>query len=312
MKTKSVFWHILASLFAMCILTSQTTYSQITNLTLQISKGGANAPAVLSWDSKTNEIYTILYSTNLADGFLPAVTDFPNQGTNTFWSDTGTESELGSRSSSADSEAAIRFYRLSVKSYTSNSFPAIISFSNVADSSVLSGLTNVVASAISPSNLISGKLSVDGNDAAFDSGGSYNFPLETRLYPNGTHRLTVTVEDNGDSDSTGPDDPGVPAYGDESSASYAAQNISVTFNNFLSDVRLKYQGYRPELGQTQEVHGTWASAQDWEVDITPANDTNTIYRTFTGSEQKFLCCGMVWIPTEIHWTRSVSRTSFTI
>jgi hypothetical protein len=126
-------------------------------------------------------------------------------------------------------------------------------------------------------------VSVDGNDVAFDSGGSYVFPLETRLYPNGTHRLSITVEDNGDSGSTGPDDPGVPAYGDETTASYAAGNITVTFSNFLSGVWLKYQGYRPELGQTQEIHGTWASARNWRVDITPASDTNTIYRSFSGS-----------------------------
>jgi hypothetical protein len=248
-----------------------------------MSKTGAAVPAILSWNSKTNGVYTILYSTNLTAGFLPAVTDFPNQGTNTFWSDTGTESGLGNRSSSADADAPIRFYRLSVQGYTSNSFPANITFSNVASGTVLSGLTNIFASATSPSNLISGTLSVDGNDVAFDSGGSYDFPLETRLYPNGTHRLSITVEDNGDSGSTGPDDPSVPAYGEESSASYAAGNTTVTFSNFLSDVWLKYQGFRPELGQIQEIHGTWASPRNWEVDITPASDTNTIYRSFGGS-----------------------------
>jgi hypothetical protein len=292
MMTNSNIRRSLGGVLSLGLLLNQTTLGQSTNPpALHISKSSANAQAVLSWDSKTNEVYTILYSTNLTAGFLRAVTDFSNQGTNTIWSDTGTESGLGSRPSSADSGTPIRFYRLSVQGYTSNSFPATITFSNAANGILFSGLTNIFASATSPSNLISGKLSVDGNDVAFDSGGSYIFPLETRFYPNGTHRLSITVEDNGDSGSTGPDDPSVPAYGEESSASYATGNRTVTFSNFLSDVRLKYQGYRPELGQTQEIHGTWASPRNWRVDITPANDTNTIYRSFSGSGTSI---GVLW------------------
>ena len=270
--------------FAILIVSLVHAYGQSTNKpVLQISKNGTTDLAVLSWSSKTNEIYSILYSTNLASGWLSAATDFANQGTNTIWSDVGTESGLGSRSSSADYDAPIRFYRLSVQGYTSNSFPATITFSNVANGTVLSEFTDIIAGAASPSNLISGKLSVDGNDVAFDSGDAYNFPLETRYYLNGTHRLSITVEDNGDSGTTGGDDPGVPSDGSDSFASYAAKNISVTFSNSLSDVWLKYEGFRPEIGQTQTIHGTWSSPRDWQVDITFADDTNTIYRSFGGS-----------------------------
>ena len=100
---------------AMLLLTA-ALHAQTTNKPiLQISKNGANARAVLSWNSRTNEVYSILYSTNLATGFMSAATDFANQGTNSVWSDIGTESGLGSRSSSADYDAPIRFYRLSVQ-----------------------------------------------------------------------------------------------------------------------------------------------------------------------------------------------------
>jgi hypothetical protein len=277
--TKSVVWPLAILAASLVHGFSQSTNPPI----LGISKNGATARAVLSWNSKTNEIYSILYSTNLTSDWLSAATDFANQGTNTIWSDIGTESGLGSRSSSADYDAPIRFYRLSVQGYTSNSFPATITFSNVASGTVLSEFTNIFAGAVSSSNLISGKLSVDGNDVAFDSGGSYEFPLETRFYPNGTHTLSITVEDNGDSGTTGGDDPSGPAEGSDSSASYAAKNISVTFSNSLSDVWLKYEGYRPELGQSQEIHGTWSSPRNWQVNITSAGDTNTVYRAFGGS-----------------------------
>ena len=277
--TKSLVWPLAILATSLVHGFSQSTNPPI----LGISKNGATARAVLSWNSKTNEIYSILYSTNLTSGWLSAATDFANQGTNTIWSDIGTESGLGSRSSSADYDAPIRFYRLSVQGYTSNSFPATITFSNVASGTVLSEFTNIFAGAMSSSNLISGKMSVDGNDVAFDSGGSYEFPLETRFYPNGTHILSITVEDNGDSGTTGGDDPSGPAEGSDSRASYAAKNISVTFSNSLSDVWLKYEGYRPELGQSQEIHGTWSSPRNWQVNITPEGDTNTVYRAFGGS-----------------------------
>ena len=55
------------------------------------------------------------------------------------------------------------------------------------------------------------------------------------------------------------------------------------YSAILSDVHLKYSGYRPDLGQTQEVHAVWGSPRSWQVDITSADDTNTVYRSFTGS-----------------------------
>ncbi len=163
----------------------------------------------------------------------------------------------------------------------SNALPVTITVSNVSDGAILTEFTNVLASAQSDSNLISGKLFVDGNEVAIDSGSGYSFPLETRFYQNGAHRLSIIVEDGGDTCSTGGDDV-VPDPESEAGASYGFKNVGVVFSNFLSDVRLKYRGYHPELGQTQEVHAIWASPRSWQVDITYADDTNTIYRTFTG------------------------------
>lgn len=181
MKIKFIIHGILGGVLSLGLFLTQFAFGQSTNSpVMQISKNGADAPAMLHWNSKTNAIYTVLYSTNLM-GWSSAVADFPNQGTNTIWSDLGSESGLGSRPSSADSDAPIRFYRLAVQGYTSNGFPATITFSNVGDGVVLSEFTNIFASAVSSSNLISGKLSVDGNDVAFDSGGSYDFSLETSV-----------------------------------------------------------------------------------------------------------------------------------
>ena len=249
---------------------------------LTINKSGADNPAVLQWSGQTNEVYRIDYTVGLTN-WLTAVEDFSTQGTNTLWADLGSESGLEGRPSSTDVDAPYRFYRVAVTGYMSNALPVTITISNANEGTVLTGLTNVLVGAQSSSNLIAARLLVDGNEVGIDSGTSYSFPLETRFYPNGGHRLSVNVEDNGDSGMTGGDDPESPDPGSDPSASYATKNISVVFSNFLSDVHLKYKGYRPDLGQTQEVYGTWASAEDWEVDITPADDTNTIYRSYTGS-----------------------------
>jgi len=253
---------------------------------LGITKSGPDNPAVLLWSSQTNEIYRVDYTVGLTN-WLTAIEDFSTQGTNTLWADLGSESGLEGRPSSADVKAPYRFYRIAVQSYMSNALPVTITVSNASEGTVLTELTNILAGAQSSSNLIAGRLLVDGNEVGIDSGTSYSFPLETRFYPNGTHRLSVNVEDNGDSGTTGGDDD-VPDPDTDIGASYATKNISVVFSNSLSGVWLKYKGFRPELGQTQELHATLSPPRSWRVDITAADDTNTIYRTFTGNSAKIL------------------------
>ncbi|HOX59014.1 MAG TPA: DUF6345 domain-containing protein [Candidatus Paceibacterota bacterium] len=247
---------------------------------LKVVKVRADQPAVLEWTSRTNEIYRVDYAPDLATNFTTAAEYIANQGTNTLWADIGTESVSYPRTSSADENVSYRFYRIAVQGYASNSFPATITISNAF--STLSGLTNILASVTSPSNVVSGSLLVDGNEVSLSPGKDYAFPLETRFFPNGTHRLTVSVQNDGDTGTTGGDD-AVPDPALDGEASFAAQNATVSFNNPLSDVRLKYAGYRPDLGETQQVHAVWTSPRSWQVDITYADDTNTIYRSFTGN-----------------------------
>ena len=262
-------------------ITTISAFSQSTNgPVLSIVKVRADQPAVLQWTSNTNEFYRIDYASDLTSNFTTAAEYIPNQGTNTVWADSGTESAFYPRTTSADVGIPYRFYRIAVQGYSSNDFPAVITISNAA--STLSGFTNIFASVTSPSNVISGSLLVDGTKCRSAPGLITPFQWKTRLFPNGTHRLTVSVENDGDAGTTGGDDP-VPDPASDGEAAYAANNAPVVFSNFLSDVHLKYSGYRPDLGQTQEVHAVWGSPRSWQVDITSADDTNTVYRSFTGS-----------------------------
>jgi len=54
------------------------------------SKVGLDTPVLVKWSSIPSGIYSILYTTNLSDWFT-AEDNFPAQGTNTFWSDYGSE-----------------------------------------------------------------------------------------------------------------------------------------------------------------------------------------------------------------------------
>lgn len=239
MKTiKQVIWSALALMLAI-VATGQTTNGPI----LGITKSHADNPAVLKWSSQTNQIYRIEYASELTN-WLTVIEDFSTQGTNTLWADLGSESASQPRPSSRDIVAARRFYRVAIQGYMSNALPVTITVSNVSAGAILTEFTNVLASAQSDSNLISGKLFVDGNEVAIDSGSGYSFPLETRFYQNGAHRLSIIVEDGGDTGSTGGDDV-VPDPESEAGASYGVKHVSVIFSNFLSDVPLKYRGYHP-------------------------------------------------------------------
>jgi hypothetical protein len=58
--------------------------------------------------------------------------------------------------------------------------------------------------------------------------------------------------------------------------------VTVTFDNALTEVHLKFEHFRPELGQVQKVFGLWSTPRQWQVDVA-AQDGGTVYRTFTGS-----------------------------
>jgi hypothetical protein len=269
---------LLTMLSALAVTSAQ---GQISNLT--VTKIDSDNPSALRWTSVTNAIYRIEYSTNLLD-WLSAENDFPAQGTNTIWTDYGSETAIQPRPSSTDPDALIRFYRLAFQGYMSNQTTIAVTISNLSDGAVISSLTNVVGGATSSESIIAQSLLVDGNAVQnHDMIVGNPVPLETRFYPNGTHRLTFVVENDGDTDTTGGDDP-VSDLG----AGYGIANIAVTFSNFLSDFHVRYRAFRPDLGQIEEVYATWASPRSWKVKFSPFNDLSTEIRSFMGCGTKVL------------------------
>lgn len=60
-------------------------------------------------------------------------------------------------------------------------------------------------------------------------------------------------------------------------------NRSVSFANFISNVRLRFEQFLPDwFGDTQLVFAVWTSPRNWQVDVT-TQDGSVVYRSFTGS-----------------------------
>ena len=237
-----------AVLVAGGMLCAHASFGQNTNAPrfLKTAKAGADIPVVLDWASDPLTMYRVEYSTTLSNDWKLAQDNFPPQGTNTVWSDTGSESALALRFSSGDPLSPYRFYRLRVERYMSNTSPVTVTINNVSGGATLSGLIDVQASAIASQGITSGKLYVDGEMVEVSSGTSYTLPLETRLFPNGTHRLSVVAQDAGGSESTEETNPAT-----DLGATYGSKNVTATFNNDLSNVRLRHKAFRPDLGHTQ-------------------------------------------------------------
>ena len=92
--------------------------------------------------------------------------------------------------------------------------------------------------------------------------------------------------DTGDDGTTGGDEPV-----NDLGSSYGAKNVTVTFNNFLSNLRLRHTAFRPDWGQVQEITGLWAEPRQWQVDITPRDTPSTVLRSFTGEGRSLV---VVW------------------
>lgn len=153
----------------------------------------------------------------------------------------------------------------------------VATINNVTANQVLAEEVVVVAGGSGA--LTGATLFVDGQEIGYDGGvGPYSLPLDTREFLNGTRKMTVAVQDDGGIGTTGSDDtpPDAPTR-------YGVKELSVIFNNILSNAKLKYHNFKPDLGQIQTIYGTWSTARSWKVDITADGDPTQVFKSFTGN-----------------------------
>jgi hypothetical protein len=80
--------------FALSRIWGTQSFGQNTNppQLLRTTNPVAGAPVVLEWASDPMTVYAVEYSTGLTNDWKLAQDNFPPQGTNTVWSDAGSES----------------------------------------------------------------------------------------------------------------------------------------------------------------------------------------------------------------------------
>jgi hypothetical protein len=270
---------LFLSAFVLLGMPAHLTQAQSTNAPqfLRMTKTPDSA-VVMQWLSDPLTMYRVEYSTTLTNGsWLVAQENFPPQGTNTFWTDRGNDSSFGPRLSSAEPDAPYRFYRLAVDRYMSNNAPVGVSIGNYTNGATISGLVSVTGTASATQGIASVKLYVDGDQIGIDSGPAFTLALESRHYPNGPHRISAVAMDAGAYESTEAEVPAgalLPSYG--------STNISVVFDNDLSNVRLSHKAFRPDLGQTQHISATWSTPRMWRVDISVSDSASNVFRSFSG------------------------------
>ena len=185
----------------------------------------------ISWNSTSNEIYEIdeadALGTN-SDGstaWNQLYTEYPSQGTSTFWLDTGNYSIVPPIVHPKYSPA--RFYRI-LYTGTNTAASPFVTIVSPTNGNVLSDQITVSVVATSTFPELNTKLFMDGQEMDMSDDGS-NYVINTCEWPNGPHTLFATATAR--SGFSGPD--GIdPIYTGRAVSSF----VPVTFSNLISRI----------------------------------------------------------------------------
>lgn len=245
----------------------------------------------LAWSSVSNEIYQIQEADALinTNGGAPTwnllYDEYPSQGTNTFWLDTGNYNLVPQILNPKD--MPMRFYRIVDEGQDSlaSDEPIVTIISPTNDVAASGELTVAVIAATDQPVLSWTKLYVDGQEmqpAATTTNyteGSTNyqmttFNINTCEWGDETHVLFATAQ----SDS---------GYGDAMNSAPVMSGhgvspfVPVLFSNLITRISFSQPSFNPASGQTQQVSAVFAANSDWTLNITDIN-SNTV-RTAAGS-----------------------------
>jgi hypothetical protein len=234
----------------------------------------------LAWASNTNEVYEIVEADQLAgnaDGttaWNKLYDDYPSQGTNTFWLDTG-DYNLAPEIPHPKYKP-MRFYRVVLTETNTGSNPTITITSPTNGATVSSNLT-VTVSASSSQLLVQTILYVDGQEMPPSDDGT-NFVINTCEWWNGQHTLFAVAKSQS----------GLEISHDSSitCGRTASSYVNITFNNLIAEVAFSQPSFQPSLGQTQQVTANFAANCDWTLQIQDVN-SNTV-RNASGSGTSLL------------------------
>jgi hypothetical protein len=255
-----------------------TTFAQ-TNLQFTAATSTDEQAIRLSWASQSNHVYQIQCANALAtnaDGSTAWFTlydDYPSQGTNTFWLDSG--NYYKNPPILHPKNMPMRFYRILDEGSDTTSDEPTISIVSPTNGFVASGSLTVSVAASTDQATLATKLYVDGQEMQMSDDGS-NYVINTCEWGNGIHTLFATAKCT--SDFEGPMGVGLQSV----AVGHAVSSyVPVTFNNLISRISFSEPLFNPDAGQTQQVSAVFAANSDWNLNIVDAF-SNVVFTT-TGS-----------------------------
>lgn len=276
-----------AAILAM-LATLPAPMSGQTNLNFHTAGATTEGAITLSWNSTPNEYYEIDYADSLVDTNTGSITwkllyeDYPSQGTNTMWLDTG--NYFIDPVAEHPSKSPMRFYRIVLSGTNTASAPSV-SVTSPTNGSAVTDTIIVTVSASSDQPFLTTKLYVDGQEMQDPSSitnyasngtnyGVATYDVNTCEWPNGPHTIFATAQCL--SGPSGTHDVAPPLIGRA-----ASTFVPVTYTNLITRVAFSEPFFMPEDGQTQRVSAVFAANVNWTLQIQDAS-SNTV-RTATGS-----------------------------
>jgi hypothetical protein len=282
---------IAALLFGVLLASFNQSFGQ-TNLQftgISVTDEGAMH---IAWSSTNHEVYEVDEADALIDTNTGSITwnklydQYPSQGTNTFWLDTGNYNLTPQIV--RPQNMPMRFYRVVDLGADTTSDEPSVSITSPTNSTAATGeLTiNVVASTDQPV-LTGTKLYVDGQEMRpaitttnyTDGTGVTNFEVDTYNintceWGNETHTLFATAEcESGNGDAVG--SPPV------ATGHAVSPFVSVLFSNLITRISFSQPSFDPAAGQTQQVSAVFAANCNWTLNI--ADGFSNVVFTTTGS-----------------------------
>jgi hypothetical protein len=280
---------IAALLFGVFLASFSQSFGQ-TNLQFTAVAATDEHAIRLAWASTNGELYQIQYANALAtnsDGSTAWQTlydNYPSQGTNTFWLDTGNYNLAPQVSHPR--YMPMRFYRILDEGSDSLTDVPTVTIGSLTNNMAATGeLTFTVTAATDQPGLRGTILYVDGqemqgpDDSTNYTIGATNYETDTYSintceWLNRTHVLFATTEaasqyssqENGGAVLTGH---GVSPF------------VSVLFSNLVEGISFSQPSFDPSLGETQQVSAVFAANCNWTLNI--CDVYTNIVQTASGS-----------------------------
>ena len=238
----------------------------------------------LHWASNSNELYQIQYADSLIDTNTGSTTwnilyeDYPaQQGTNTFWLDTGNYNL--SPAIPHPKNSPMRFYRVMLEgTNTSGDNPSVV-ITYPTNGTILSGNVTVTVSASSDQVLEKVALYVDGQEMWPSDDGS-NFVINTCEWWNGQHTLFAVAK-------SASHFPGIPGDTGFTYGHAVSPYANVAFSNLITEVAFSQPYFEPASGQTQEATASFAANCDWTLQIQDENGDTVRNASGSGTSLAF-------------------------